>query len=387
MRRHIVVAILAAFGIAAASSVAVAQHPFYQASQSEIAGPPGTLIRSEPMISPVGATTYRVLYRSRGLRNEPIAVSGVIVVPLGAPPPGGRPIVAWAHPTTGVVPHCAPSQALSLYLQIQGHSDMIARGYAIAATDYPGLGTPGPHPYLVGVSEGRAVLDSVRVTRALPGAGPGSRFAVWGHSQGGHAALYTGLLARSYAPELRLVGVAAAAPATELATLLNDDLRTIDGKNLAAISLYSWARVFGAPIQRVVDPAAMPTLNQLSQECIESTSDILDRDQTERPLRRRFLSVKNLSAIEPYRTLLARNTPGTLPPDIPVLIAQGLADTLVLPPVTKDYVTRLCRAGSRVKYLLMANIGHASAALTSAPVAVDWMAGRFAGRPAPSDCY
>ena len=182
--------------------------------------------------------------------------------------------------------------------------------------------------------------------------GPGSRFAVWGHSQGGHAALYTGLLARSYAPELRLVGVAAAAPATELATLLNNDLHTIDGKKLAAISLYSWARVFGAQIDRVVYPGAMPTLNQLSQECIESISDILDRYQTERPLRRRFLSVKNLASIEPYRSLLARNTPGTLSPDIPILIAQGLADTLVLPPVTKDYVTRLCRAGSRVKYLL-----------------------------------
>jgi len=214
-----------------------------------------------------------------------------------------------------------------------------------------------------------------------------NHFALWGYSQGGHAALYTGLLARSYAPELRLVGVAAAAPATELATLLNNDLHTIDGKKLAAISLYSWARVFGAQIDRVVYPGAMPTLNQLSQECIESISDILDRYQTERPLRRRFLSVKNLASIEPYRSLLARNTPGTLSPDIPILIAQGLADTLVLPPVTKDYVTRLCRAGSRVKYLLMANIGHASAALTSAPVAVDWMADRFAGRPAPSDCY
>ncbi len=91
---------------------------------------------------------------------------------------------------------------------------MVDRGYVVAATDYPGLGTPQTHPYLVGVSEARAVLDSVRAARALTGAQ--NRFAVWGHSQGGQAALFTGLIAKSYAPDLDLVGVAAAAPATDL---------------------------------------------------------------------------------------------------------------------------------------------------------------------------
>lgn len=77
----------------------------------------------------------------------------------------------------------------------------------VVAADYPGLGTPGMHPYLIGESEGRAVLDSVRAARDLPDAGASNRFAVWGHSQGGHASLYTGELAASYAPDLRLVGV------------------------------------------------------------------------------------------------------------------------------------------------------------------------------------
>ena len=61
---------------------------------------------------------------------------------------------------------------------------MVERGYAVAATDYPGLGTPGPHPYLVGVSEARAVLDPApRAARTMPGVGGSDRFAVWGHSQ------------------------------------------------------------------------------------------------------------------------------------------------------------------------------------------------------------
>src|ERR1700722_18754519 len=100
-----------AFGLPA--ETAHAQTPFYQASAQQLAGPPGTIIRSEPMLfAPAGAQGHRGLSRSTRLRGEPIAVSGVIVVPPGPAPSGGRPIVAWAHPTTGVVPHCAPSLAL-----------------------------------------------------------------------------------------------------------------------------------------------------------------------------------------------------------------------------------------------------------------------------------
>src|SRR6202050_3955702 len=223
------VAVLIALGAALlfVASVAQAQEPFYRASAQEIAGPPGTVIRSEPMATTLsGASAYRVLYRSTGLHDEPIAVSGVVIVPPGPPPPGGRPIVAWAHPTSGVVPRCAPSLAIFIFQQIQGLRSMVERGYVVAATDYPGLGTPGPHPYLVGVSEARAVIDSVRVAGALPGAGGGTRFVVWGHSQGGQAALFTGMIARTYAPELALLGVAAAAPATDLAALMTADLDT-----------------------------------------------------------------------------------------------------------------------------------------------------------------
>ena len=40
-------------------------------------------------------------------------------------------------------------------------------GYAVAETDYEGLGTPGVHPYLIGSSEGRSVLDIVRAAREI----------------------------------------------------------------------------------------------------------------------------------------------------------------------------------------------------------------------------
>jgi hypothetical protein len=200
---------------------AAAQNAFYQASESDIAGPVGSLIREEPRSGAAAdATAHKVLYRSTKPDSTPIAVSGIVIVPAGQAPAGGWPIVAWAHPTTGVVPRCAPSLAIFLFQQIAGSRRLLEDGYAIAATDYPGLGTPGPHPYLVGESEARAVIDSVRAARLFPGLENSNRFAVWGHSQGGQASLFTGMIAKTYAPELQLVGVAAAAPATDLATLV-----------------------------------------------------------------------------------------------------------------------------------------------------------------------
>lgn len=378
--------VLAAIALLAAFPSS-AQTPFYQASPQEITGPPGTLIRSEPMqFAPAGAQAYRILYRSKGLNDEPIAVSGVAIIPPGEAPPNGRPIVAWAHPTTGVVPHCAPSLALFVFQQMQGLRPLIERGVVVVATDYPGLGTAGPHPYLVGPSEARAVLDSVRVVRNMPNAGGANSFAVWGHSQGGHAALYTGLLAKSYAPELNLVGVAAAAPATDLVTLMGDDFKTSGGKNLTAMTLWSWARVFNAPLDKVVLPAAIPTVDQLANECIENIFDIIERQSQEKLLEQTFLSVPNIATVEPYRSLAARNSPGALPKDIPLFLAQGTVDNLVQPAVTQGYFLRQCKAGSRVTMHLMPNVGHGFAARDAADDAVIWMGERFAGNLAPSDC-
>ena len=122
----------------------------------------------------------------------------------------------------------------------------------------------------------------------MPGAGGGKRFVVWGHSQGGQAALFTGMIAKSYAPELTLLGVAAAAPASELVTLINDDIDTPGGKNITAITLSSWRRIYGAPMEKVVDPRAMPAIDRLAQECVEGPFDLFVRSRTGRSSRNIF---------------------------------------------------------------------------------------------------
>ena len=361
--------------------------PFYAVTAAELQGAPGTLIRTEPwdLHTAYWVRAIRILYRSTGLDGRPIAVSGAVIVPQFPAPAGGRPIVAWAHPTTGVAVKCAPSLSDDIIGSIAGATDMIPKGYIIVATDYPGLGTEGPHPYLVGVSEGRAVLDSVRAVRNLLAAETRNEFAVWGHSQGGHAALWAGELARSYAPELKLAGIAAAAPATELATLFDLDETEVAGKILASMALVSWSAVFGDPLQSVLVDKAIPVADKIGRDCINSASRAIGVEFAEHPLEKRFLKA-DPAHTEPWRSLMGRNTPGTGKTGAPLFIAQGLDDQIVRPKITRDFVSRLCGAGEHVILAELPQVDHGLIARKSASSAIAWIDERFRGLKPADNC-
>lgn len=377
------VGLLACLGLAAPASA----DDFYTASPEELRGPPGSLIRVEGMqIALTDAHVYRILYRSTGLDGATIPVSGMVIVPYADPPAGGWPVIAWAHPTTGIAQHCAPTVLFKDPVAvIPGINEMLARGFVIVATDYPGLGTVGPHPYLVGISEGRAVLDSVRAARELRESRAGDRFVVWGHSQGGQAALFAGELAASYAPELKLLGVAAAAPATDLTELFNDDLGELAGRILGAMVLDSWSQVFKAPMEPYVDAAELPDLKAIGENCIDLPHGIIDDLLDNKALPRRIMRVDPTNH-EPWKSLAAENSPGKARAGAPLFIAQGMGDTTVDPQVTIAFVKRQCEAGETVKLAEYPGLTHLEIAKASAGAALAWMIERFEGKPAPSTC-
>ena len=132
---------------------------------------------------------------------------------------------------------------------VPGLSDYLKAGFVVAATDYEGLGTPGIHPYLLGASEGRGVLDAARAARRLPGLHTSSTVMIYGHSQGGQAALFAGELAPTYAPDLHLAGVVAAAPATGLSTILGV-VTTSVGQSILEFTIpvaYTWGTDLSRP--------------------------------------------------------------------------------------------------------------------------------------------
>jgi acetyl esterase/lipase len=381
---------LAAWLLLAAKTTFAAFLAFWAISEVDkaFAAQPGSILRVWPLEGggPGSGDAFRILYRSTDLKGEAIEVSAAIFIPPGTPPKGGRNVLAWAHPTSGVVRPCAPSLMPDVAGMIWGLPAMLQRGYVVVATDYPGLGTPGVHPYLIGVSEGRAVLDSVRAARALPNSGASNRFVVWGHSQGGHAALYTGELAASYAPELRLVGVAAAAPATYLADLFDADKGTATGKELTAMTIYSWSKLYNTPASSLVEPGAMGAFEAMAHDCIESLPEFQAITDAEKPLEGRKFLKADPTKTEPWRGIMQRNTPGQAPAGAPVFIAQGTADTTVRPQITRRFGAALCKQGTRAMFVELPGVSHTFAAKKSVNTALKWMDDRFRGVPAPSVC-
>jgi len=362
---------------------------FYAVPDPLPAGPPGTIIRSEVVDGyHAGATTYRVLYTSTGYDGKPTAVSVLVLVPDGPAPSGGRPVVAYTHGTVGVTSRCAPSLVGAELNPLfdEGGGALLDAGYVVAATDYQGLGTPGPHPYLIGRSEAMGALDAVRAARNLPQADASSDVAVWGHSQGGHAALFTGQLAASYAPELHLVGVAAGGPVPNLVDLLRLNLESPVGKVLISMALSSWERIYDdARLDRILEPGARRTVERVSRICLFGQHEILGALPSALLLGFGFLS-KPAWDVEPWKTIADENTPGAIPIPAPLLVVQGDADTVVVPQVTKRLVERLCRRGDTVALKVYPGVGHVKTSSVAVPDVSAWLADRFAGRPAPTTC-
>ncbi len=242
---------------------------FYNTSNLPLAGQLGEVVRSEPLGQTVpGGSAQRILYRSQKADGSPIFSSGIVFTP-SAPATGPRPIVAWAHGTIGMGPQCAPSRNASYVSNIDWIGLMMQRGWVVTATDYAGLGTPGREEYLVGNSEANDVINSVRAARNIATTQAGNIFTVWGHSQGGHSALFTAENTTSYAPELQLVGTAATAPAAELVPLFNEQNGQAIDWVIGPEAIISWPSVYpGLNAQAILTTAGKNNYQQIAQKCI-----------------------------------------------------------------------------------------------------------------------
>lgn len=353
---------------------------------------PGSLLRAEPFTRqiPDGATAWRILYTTTLDEGEPTVASGLVVVPDGVGTDGGAPppVVAWAHGTTGFARGCAPSvldepfESGAFFLL----DDVLARGWALVATDYAGLGTPGPHPYLVGQGEARSVLDAVRAARALGDATLGEQTVVWGHSQGGHAALWTGAVAPVYAPDVPLAGVAALAPASDLTAMVSH-LENVPGGSVFAsyvVAAYDAAYPDADAIE-AVRPGARLVVHEMASRCLSepgalvSVAEALSMDQ---PL---WTTDPTDGALGER---LAENVP-TGAVEAPLLVAQGASDPLVLPSTQDAYVGERCAAGQPVDYRTYEGRDHVSLVQADSPLAPDlvrWTEARLAGEPPTPTC-
>lgn len=359
---------------------------FYAEPPGFAAAAPGDILRQEPMDLPVkgAASVTRILYRTETFAGKPAFSSGMVFLPSSPAPAGGRKVVAWAHGTLGFGDSCTPSRSR---LKPLGDTDgwleaMLANGWIVTATDYAGIGTPGDPEYLIGESEARDVVNSVRAAASLKDAQASTKYAVWGHSQGGHSALFTAMLSASIAPDLTLVAASAAAPAAELPALFAAQYQTPVAWVIGPDATASWPKVYPDLPLDVLTPKATKDYLELARGCVLNQVGTL---ATAKVFKEQFFATNPLQNKAWYAAAQAQTVRAADIP-VPVFLSQGTADTVVLPATTALLHQHLCAAGVPVTTSWLEGVDHLHVAIDSGLDLTQWLKERFAGTPASNTC-
>ena len=312
------------------------------------------------------------------------AVSGTVLVPTAAHA-GARPVVAYASGTQGWGDQCAPSREMASgsFDEQFAVNNLLAQGWAVAVTDYPGLGTPGGEQYSVGIAEGKAVLDVLRAATLLPGAGLNAKApaAIEGYSQGGGAAGWAAELASSYAPSLRLRGVAMGGTPANLQAVANNVNGSAFFAFLGGAALGFDAAYPARHLLSDLTPAGRSALGRLGTMC---------QEQALATYAGKRIQDYTTGGIDPmaetrWQRVLNANDLGTIAPRVPVLQYHGRADEVIPWKVEAALHRQWCKKG--VKTQLTGYPGeHVTTQVEAQTQVVSWLKARLAGHPAQSNC-
>jgi hypothetical protein len=372
---------------------------FYDPPDPLPAGDPGDVIDTrastfsmDPLnqVPVPGVDSWQVLYRSTDAGGGPTAVSGTVLVPTA--PWGGsgsRPLVTYAVGTRGVGDDCAPSYTLSqgadyemLFIKA-----LLDQGWGVAVSDYQGLGTPGLHTYMVGPAQGHAVLDMARAALALPEAGlaADARVGIMGYSQGGSAAGWAAELEASYAPELNVKGTVAGGVPGDLAATA----QFLDGSLFVALALLASMGLDAAYPELDLEDY----LNARGQELYLSSQDfcLVDFDGLGIFIDAAFSDIDDYVSPNPlddptWQARLDEVRLGDSAPAAPVFQFHGIVDEIVPYGQARDLRRDWCDRGARVAWTSLPG-EHVLSMVEGQPLAIPWLAQRFAGVPELGNCW
>jgi dienelactone hydrolase len=325
----------------------------------------------------------RVVYRSTSEDGQPTVVSGGMFVPEGGPPAGGWPVIAFGHATTGIDEPCAPSLSDSLLGSAQVVAALIMKGYAVAFADYQGLGTPGVHPYTDSRTAGQNMIDAVRALRATF-KDVSNRWGAYGASQGGGAAWASAEQARTYAPELDLVGAVAISPAADVSGLVDKAQRgtlTIDQDAALALIIESLARLHPDINRDDYRHGAAARSWDAIVAC--SGPKMGGRNQAIKAIEPHDVAASTPEAADRLRHDLAQWALPQQRLSAPLLAWYGGTDTFIDAPWTAGAIQRACALGGEVVVQFEAGKGHGEANYFDQ---LQWLTDRFAGKTATNDC-
>lgn len=362
---------------------------FYDAPRPLPRAPGGTLIRQESTdeyrVNGESPKATRILYHSRTSDGRSVAASGVVLVPPGTPPASGWPIVVDAHGTSGIARNCAPSLMRDLY-----HGDQmmrfVERGWAVVAPDYAGMGTDGRPEFLNKTAQTYDLVYGVAAARqAIPSLAP--QWVLWGHSQGGGAAL--GVAERHHTDPLPgYLGAVVTSPAADLPALVH---RLAGAEGLGGfVPLVVKGASFSDPTietRRILSVEAASRLANTETGCLPMVGAIYADLTGATLLRPGGLEDKALARY------LTANSAGRNPVGGPLLLLQGEADSVIPETLTAQLTTDLCRSGTTLDYRTYPGLEHDTYPGQTTgiddgamPDILSWTAERFAGTPAPTTC-
>ncbi|MFC7304185.1 lipase family protein [Streptomyces monticola] len=399
-----VCAALATTGLLAALLVGAAQagpaEDFYTPPSPLPAGANGDVIKSQPS-QYSNAKATRIMYLSRDAKNKRIAVTGTVIVPDKAwAGPGPRPVVAYAPFTAGMGDQCAPSKTLAgessgdiaATFQNTFVDSLLGKGFAVAQTDYEGLGTPGEHAYVMRLSEAHTVLDVLRAAQRLPGTGlpTDGPLGIMGYSEGGGGAASAAELASSYAPDLDIKGAYAGAAPADKAKLA----KSLDGGLYVAFLGYALIGINTSyPESGIVENLANDKGKQLFEAARKTctigavTSYMFTQSSTLTKDGRPVSAYLNQA---PFDKIVAENRIGQAKPSMPVLVEHALLDDAIPYENGKQLAKDWCAKGASAEFrdlIAFTPVGaHAMGALSASGNAANWLNDRFAGKPATGNC-
>lgn len=423
-----VIAISAALGIFSTAVYADPPMPPFYASVMKMApeGKLGQVISKEKIATSLkGAQAWKIAYISSDVAGRKTIATGTIIAPVGPSPKEGRSILAWAHGTTGSAQNCGPSQiidptaALNEYFLMGGNSwtdygipngqEFINQGYVVVATDYQGLGGGGKHQYAVAQTNGRDVINSARAASSMKEVGAGKKTVVYGWSQGGGATIAAAslpdyqALQGTAADNLQYLGFVALAPEDVAAMLPNVPADEAGAKklmngftqaNVPNVFLFAhymmglWGTQAAFPdlkLSDVLTDEGVKVVDKLSRnKCMHVLADTFSYAYGD--------NYKTLLKPEPSNSLawvkaFVDGSVKPVKPTAPVVIYWGTKDTAVPPIMHELYQKQMCGMGANVgRIQLPGEQTHFTTPGVSAPMYLDWVKDRIAGKPLANGC-
>lgn len=401
--------------------------PFYAAViKMSPEGKLGQVIKQEKIATSLkGAQAWRIAYISSDIAGRKTISTGLVIAPLGSAPAGGRPVMTWAHGTTGSAQNCGPSQVidpavpLNEYFLVGGNSwtdygipaveEFLKEGYVLVATDYQGLGGGGRHQYSVAATNAMDTINAARAVTSMKETGANKKTIVYGWSQGGGAVIalagmpeyiqQTGTVSDN--PDI--VGFVALAPQdiSILAPAGKLDQATADKYfqdsqkmfldnvfNFTHATMFYWGTQAAFPNLKLSDiftDEGVKVANEIySNKCMHTASDTFNFNYGSSYAS--LLKQKPTNTVPWAQAMLKGGVP-VVKPMAPVQIYFGSKDTAVPPMMHKLYQEQACKLGGNVgRMQLPGEQSHFTTPGSSKPFYLSWVKDRIAGKSLANAC-